>query len=275
MNNKFFISNKNKISKIKKKFLGYHTEITEERIKKFLCMFDVNDMELGLYILEKVTYYKNSKTNTLIKNLSSKLKQQYDAKNDNDVYFCTMSISSGSSTDTILRRLRSVMNMSSSTFDPKFIHLNDLQSEDWKTNRNSRTIIFIDDMIGSGGTVNRLWTGILEYYNCDHKYVVGVLVGYIDMINQLEHITRFEIIVAEKLQDSLHVFDDQNPWFNDQQKKRIKYYCGLAESRKDFKYGYDNSQSLIIFYDNAPNNAIPILHHKSINWKHPLLPRLE
>lgn len=271
MTKSFFQEYDHKIKRLKDKFPGYYPDITESRIKDFIKQFNNDDYGLALKTLEKTRYFSNSKIIKYLRLLTNVLQDEIDLTNTN-VYFCSMSISSGKSTDAIIGKIRKILNMNKREFDWKYLHLRDL--ENLQNDSKHKTIIFADDFIGSGSTIQHLWSTLQNWYNSNHEYYVGVIIGYENIINNIESLTPLKIRYADDLlTDNDRIFHEDNIDFSEDEKKTLKKYCRLVEKRKEYQYGFRNSQSLIIFSENAPNNAIPILHKKSPNWV-PLFPRL-
>ena len=267
----FHSQNKPRIKDLVAKFADYHPPPSSEKLKNFFNQFSLNHMSLGLKVLDHVCYFSHTDTINQIKLLASDLNRKVDFTKPN-VYFSTMSLSSGTSSDTVMREVRHAADMTSAQYSDKFVHLRDLKP--WQDEQDERTIIFVDDFIGSGQTVSHLWNIHDRWYNKRHLYYIGVVVGYEKPIKWIQEEMPFRVICpGDPLAESTRVFHDDNHDFSKKEKTALKKYCKMADDRKDFRYGYQNSQSLVVFYDNAPNNAIPILHHKSEKWKFPPFPR--
>lgn len=267
----FYTQNKNKICNLVEKFVGYHVNVTPKRIKNFLDQFEPEQMNLGLKVLDQVHYFSHECTIKQVKLLVRLLDDEVCLKRGN-VYFCTMSMTSGQSTDSIMRTVRHVANMKSSKYNNRFLFLRDL--EELQNDGDEKTIIFVDDFVGSGNTVCKLWSILSNWYNKNHQYYVGIIAGYKSAINVIEDDTRLTIISSKELEEHCKVFHETNIVFNADEKSALKKYCKIAAGRSNFTYGYKNTQSLVVFYENTPNNTIPILHQKNKNWRFPPFPRL-
>jgi len=123
--NQFVTTNRQKIIELKAKFEGYLIKITNQVINDFLCNFQAKHWEIILKLLKKVDYFSNPKTSQLAKKMGLKIKQATN-QNLDEVYFCPMDSSSGSSADAILRKIRNELRLDSSVFNSKFIHVSDL-----------------------------------------------------------------------------------------------------------------------------------------------------
>lgn len=232
-------------------------------------------MECALKVLEKVNYFSPERTTNQLRLMVELLNSEVTSLRNSNVFFCSMSASAGKSTESILQKVRDLAHMDTRQYDDKFLYLNDL--EQFKNDKARKKIIFVDDFIGSGGTVENLHKFLLSknFYNKHHNYYIGIIVGYENVVDQIETSTPFRIIHAEELlQESSKIFHKDNVDFNTKEKTALKNYCKLVDPRPDYVYGYKNTQSLVIFFENAPNNSIPILHHPTSNWT-PLFPRLE
>ena len=272
---KFYITNRATLNGFTKKFPDYHETVTLERLQDFLNQFSVEHMNLGLRVLEKVDYFSNARTTNKIKSLISSLRQNFNINlKCSNVYFCSMSLSSGTSADTMMRKLRNASNLSSRKYTEKFIHLRSL--EQWKDEHHKKIIIFVDDFIGSGETITNLWNVLQNWYNENHVYYIGVIAGYQSSIKQIEEDLPFKIICAENpFPESTRAFHVDNNNFSKKEKIILKKYCKRADPRRKFVHGYNNTQSLVVFYENTPNNSIPILHHSGECWEFPIFPRME
>jgi len=269
---RFHASNKSRVKILLQRFPDYHTTITKRKIIGYLDQYSQEHMALNLRVLENINYFSHARTIKQLRLLVSLLDTEIGLKNDN-VFFCSMSLSPGKSSDTIIKKVRDIAKLDSRKFDSKFLFLRDLM--DLENNNEHKIIIFVDDFIGSGSTVNRLWNIMQNWHNDSHDYYIGVILGYKSIMDQIEEDYPFTIISAEEpLLENSRVFHSTNSTFTNKEKNILKQYCRKIEPRTEYRYGYYNTQSLVIFYENTPNNTIPILHHMTKKW-HPLFPRLE
>jgi len=269
---RFHKLNRSRISIAHQMFPDYHTLITKSKIKGYLDQFQQEHMELNLRVIENINYFSHTRTTKQLRLLVSLLDSEIGLKNGN-VFFCSMSPSPGKSSDAILKKVRDIAKLDSKKHDSKFLFLRDLKS--LQSDKEHKIIIFLDDFIGSGSTVNRLWNIMQNWRNDSHDYYIGVIIGYKNAIEQIEEDYPYTVISAEEpLLENSRAFHPTNSTFTPKEKNILKQYCKKIEPRTEYRYGYNNTQSLVIFYENAPNNTIPILHHVVKNWR-PLFPRLE
>ena len=314
----FYTKYGEQIGTLRTKFEGYLVTITKQRIKDYLCQFALNDKPAGLKLLQKVDYYSNERINHLTKQLGGILKKETNKKFD-DVYFCPIDASSGSSTDAIIRKLRNFMGMDYEKYDEKFIHVSDLESfaigpeiqitnlheyimhiqnlsdDDISDNErnskindlksqisilqnelkhsNPKTIVFVDDYIGSGNSFKDFWSQIGSYYNENNNYVLATLIAHQQGISSIKSNIPIKIISPTKpIPITAKIFHSKNKQFTKIEKKIIKKYCDQLGFSTQNKYGFMDTQSMTVIYERSSNNILPILYAKTDNWI-PLFPR--
>lgn len=266
---RFFGENKARIAGLARTFGDYREPVTERLLKDYVRQFG-DDAETGLKTLSLVDYFSHQRTVSMVKILIKQLQDRLEIK-DEHVYFSTMSLYPGSSTDYMIRMFRNTSKMGSRKYDGKFLYLANLKDLDRKRRKH---VVFFDDFVGSGSTIERLWAISDRWYSGTHRYYLGIMAGYASKIRQIEDTTPMRVICAESIPEEKRVFHENNADFSSQEKRILKKYCKRVDPRPDYVYGYLNTQSLVVFYDNAPNNAIPILHHATDAWK-PIFPRSE
>ena len=136
-----------------------------------------------------------------------------------------------------------------------------------------KTIVFVDEFIGSGTTVLEFLNNSGSWYSDEHDYHIATLCGHERGITKIqEYNDQLNIIsVMDPLPDSVKLLHEQNNLFSKEEKGILKKYVHQAEPQKLFHYGYKNTQSNIVFYERASNNILPILYSET-NW-YPLFKR--
>ena len=306
------------IGTLRTRFEGYLITITKKRIKDYLCQFALEDKPTGLKLLQKVDYFNNERISHLTKQLGGILKKETNKK-FNNVYFCPIDVSSGSSTDTVIRKLRNFMGMDSEKYDDKFIRVSslgnfaigpeiqisniceqimhthnlsddDITNDDRKSkidNLNSqinslqeeikqtppKTIVFVDDYIGSGKSFKDFWAQIGSYYNENHNYILATLIAHQQGISSIKSDIQIKIVSPTKpIPLSAKIFHSKNKQFTKSEKETIQKYCDQLEFPTQDKYGFMDTQSMAVIYERSSNNILPILYAKTDNWA-PLFPR--
>ena len=314
----FYEKYRSEIGNLSAKFTGYIVTITQQRIKDYLCQFELNDKPVGLKLLQNIDYYSNERISHLTKQLGGVLKNETN-QSFTDVYFCPTDSSSGSSTDVIINKFRNFMGMNDSKYNHKFIHaydlekfvleldiqienlsekissiqnisdadISDIERQDkiadleqqililrqQSLEENRKTIVFIDDYVGSGQSFKCFWATIGSYYNIKYRYILAVLVGHEQGITSIKSDIPIEIILPNKpIPLYAKIFHNENTKLTIDEKKTIQKYCDRMKFPPKHKYGFMDTQSMVVIYARSPNNILPILYGGANNWW-PLFPR--
>jgi hypothetical protein len=156
-----------------------------------------------------------------------------------------------------------------------------------KENARITTLVLIDDFIGSGNTMSGAIKTLKRECGETLKsrnilVVISAICGFSDGLELASRTgselgLRIYTIVADQLSDADKAFSEESKIFqNEGQKietKKIVMEWGNKLQSKN-PLGYDAIQSLIVFYDNCPNNTLPIFYceKQNLNWI-PLFPR--
>ena len=151
-------------------------------------------------------------------------------------------------------------------------------------NRNEQieAIVFVDDIIASGVSTVEYLSQLNE--KCGEllkekqvkvfiSAICGLHMGIENLQNAIEKIPfETEVFVSDYLTESDQCFSEKSEIFSSPQDrgkaKRIALGIGQQIEKKT-PLGFQDSQLLVVFYDNCPNNTLPILWKKpksKINW---------
>lgn len=165
-------------------------------------------------------------------------------------------------------------------------HISDvLQAEE----SNIKAIVFVDDIIASGNSavdflnaLNEQCGELLEKQEI--KIFISAICGLHLGIEKLKDAIKkvpfeAEVIVSDLLTARDQCFSSESEVFSSSDEKneakQIVLEHGKLLQRKQ-PLGYENSQLLVVFHDNCPNNTLPILWYESTRKKHwiPLFKRV-
>ena len=147
--------------------------------------------------------------------------------------------------------------------------------------------IFVDDFVGTGKTLCSLWeeeprklVRLLDRVPGSRAVVLALAALGEGSRNVRESLKkhcsgRARFVVGTE-------FDEQDRCFSEasrvvvlpEQRARLRLFCEETGKRyfpKKFWFGFEDSQSLVIFPDTVPNNSLPILWHDEGEWV-PLFP---
>lgn len=139
-------------------------------------------------------------------------------------------------------------------------------------------IICVDDFIGSGHSASKQINNLMPSFNSHIKdwrdrvlFVYATIVGFEQGIQHLEQQIPPNIMVVsfKTLTEADKAFHPDNTIFETKEERQraydIAYRIGLALQR-DNPLGWEDSQALVVFPDNIPNNTLPIFYRDNIEY---------
>jgi hypothetical protein len=141
--------------------------------------------------------------------------------------------------------------------------------------RSYDVIVFLDDLICTGGQAEKFWNQLQLILNKENapQIILAVAVGFESGLKHVKASTGFKVIVADLVKESDMPFSESSMVF--ESKSEQKNARDIAEKYgwmlcPKHPLGYNCSQALIGFFYATPNNTLPIFWSTN-NWK-PLLP---
>lgn len=260
MTEEFFEANDTQIRDLSVKFTGYTVQIDHLAIRRWLRQFDLNDMALGLKLLEYIDYHSPDRMIrecTLLQNQINALPEGFNLGNS---YFAGFS-RAGHSSGIMLERYRLANNFASPRYDEHFIYLSSLSLF---FNKRNAKFFFIEDFAGTGDSTIQLWNEIRDFVpNPDNVYLL-LCVTHDEARRRIASDTPLTIIPNKVLFNADKILSPQNTFFSNDEKNKLRAYCEKAGSEP---LGYGDSQSNVVFFYRAPNNIISILRANNNNWK--------
>ncbi|MFH4630858.1 ATP-binding protein [Vibrio alginolyticus] len=143
-----------------------------------------------------------------------------------------------------------------------------------ESNNEISAIVFIDDILATGGSIisgiNELKEQCGEIIS-ERKIVVvigvicGVSEGYENILRQ-DFGFEVETVVCDVLPSECKVFSEASEVFTEREERQYaQSICTKygSQLQKMHPLGYQDSQLLVVFKDNCPNNSLPILWSSS------------
>ena len=231
-------------------------------IEKWLRCFSPSEFDDAFLILKKIQYHDSHMVDTYIEGLSRELKNVFGSEDLTNIRFFPLGESPASSGGNFLYSYRKELGLSESVFP--YTPLNETDLSDVKA------LVFFDDIIGSGHQAVKFAKRNLQDIKID-KYYVSFLAfeeGY-RKVNEKRCFK--QVIVHNIISDELRAFSTNSQVFPDKDtRERIKILCTkYGEKLYEHPLGYDNSQALIVFPHNTPNNTLPIIWASDKNEKKP------
>lgn len=224
--------------------------------------------EILLKLLESYNYYSREKVNEILKSIYLKI-EELELPKQRTIYSRIEKGHKINSSSNLLEEFKIINNISNNySHDITKMGVNELTEID--------CIVFLDDIIGSGNTVVKflkankekiqdktIFLFCIEIMKCGKKNIED----YLKTIN-CEHII-FSHVETEKAFSNNGIFKDASLT---NRKKLYDFEKNKIKVGKNYVLGYDESEALVTFYRNTPNNTIGSYWYKNENWT-PLFPR--
>lgn len=237
------------ISQIKKR----SGKISQKEIEEWLLNFDNSeDRKVALKLLDKLSFVTYEDLKTLSKTLLNKITSQLNLNIENCAFAPIGGITSGST------HILKIFQEENSLKEKLFSDLEKLSNPTQK-----KPLILLDDFIGSGNTFckwfeNDKMAKKIRTMNYDIYYCV--LTAFEKGIKKIEEKTKIKTIFGYLYEQEAHQVRE-GKLFNEKDKAEVEKLMKKYESRlpHDYIWGYDDSQLLVAFQGNIPNNSISIL----------------
>ncbi len=237
-------------------------EEKKAEIEKWLHRFLLSEFDDAFLILERIQYHDSHTVDGYMEGLSGEMKKIFD--NDlSEILFYPLGESPSSSGGNLLYSYRKDLGLPESSFP--YVPLKDIDLT------GKKAIIFFDDIIGSGNQAVKFAAKHLKNIKIDKYYVA--LMAFEKGIENVRNNGGFKkVIVHETISEELRAFSPGSQVFPDADtRERIKRLCEKygKELYPKHPLGYDDSQALIVFPHNTPNNTLPIIWASEKNEKEP------
>jgi len=234
-------------------------DFKRSQIKKWLNNFKPSEIEDAIKLLESVQYKDDHSIRDSILNLAKEIKNIF--KNDlNNVKFYPLGESPSSSGGMYLYDYRKYLGLSEDNFP--YSSFNDNIS-------TTDILVFFDDMIGSGNQATNFAKNKLQNIKNDVYYIS--IFAYETGLKRVIDSNYFKQVLCDQiLTDEEKAFNDKSFVFEDfETRERLKSLCVKYGKILYPKHplGYDDSQSLLVFPHNTPNNTLPIYWASENNEK--------
>lgn len=235
------------------------TVISQDKIESWLLNFKTTkDRKTALKLLDKLIYITYNDLRTFVRSAYGSL---LDFIHANDLTNCYISpigkLTSGST------HLAKIFEEENGIDDNLVISFENLKS---LTEIKDKTLVLIDDFIGSGSTYISWYNENRSKLTNFSKVIYVSATGLQKGINNIKNETKTEIICANIFDEDEQVID--GALFNLEDKQMIKELIEKYSSRigSKYMYGHGNCQLLLAFEYNIPNSSIGILWWSKNNW---------
>lgn len=240
-----------------------------QRLEQFILQVEEDDEDLREIILtltKHFNYYSRTKVNKILSEFYTKIYNDLELVEDRTIY-SKIDLKSQieiDSSNTILEEYK-ILNQIPNDFALNFALLSQKQL------MQIENVIIFDDIIGSGKTLITFLTENIEKIRGTrikvYMFCFVILEGALNKVNQfvIENNINVEIFyhsIQSKAFKKNYIFNEPGDNINERK-------VGLHELSRKMQYvlGYNNSQALVAFYRNTPNNTLPTFWWKSNRWE--------
>lgn len=214
-------------------------------VNAWLHNFDAPEIPIIYHLLHRVNLQGDDEINNCLDKISDQMRKDF-GENINKIRIHALGESPASSGAPYLYSLRKKLGLAEKHFPNK----------PNKSPGNSIAYVFIDDFIGSGRQATRYFEDRLATISIPMHYYS--LYGYKKGIDYIKEKTPFKVYVGEELNSTNKIFSDSTDFPFKEECREIALKYGLRLYPKH-PLGYEDSQSMICFKTNCPNNTLPII----------------
>ncbi len=231
----------------------------KSQIKLWLSNFRPSQINDAILILSKIQYKDEHMIRGAITQLAKEIKNIFQ-DDLSFIKFFPLGESPSSSGGMYLYDYKKELSLSEDNFP----------YNDFRSNlANSKAFVFFDDIIGSGKQATKFANTNLKNLGIKSYYVV--LFAFEAGLRKVKKEACFEeVICGAILSDEERAFHDCSQVFTDANlREKLKKLCESYGKRLFPRHplGYDDSQALLSFPHNTPNNTLPIIWASTENEK--------
>lgn len=173
----------------------------------------------------------------------------------------------GESGPHMVRLFREANRLNAPKYDSLFVTIRELPSLKLTA---ADTVVFIDDISGSGDQVCRLWPTIQELMASEARPILLLTAVTYRAVERIGKETELEVHFRDLLGSDRDFFHVDFLGFSPEEKEVIATYCARADGAKP--KGYGDCGLLYVLAHKTPNNCLPIVHAYKPEWRG-VLPR--
>lgn len=251
----------------------WNEKTRKAEVEKWLENFNENERTYALYILSKFTFYKNEEIEWLARSAYNLLHHEFsfdlEKKNNSQVNVRDYILSNTrffpmgghtATSGTMLQYGFSKIN--------KLPRTSFLESLD-NIPANVHEIVFIDDILASGDETERYWDDVIS--NIQKDDLVLYYIPYLGLtagVDRAKQQTKLKVMPVITISKMNQVFSNESIYFQDPSLKSSCRRICQKHGKNIFPtgpLGFGDSQLLIGFEHNIPDNTLPIIW-KSNGW---------
>ena len=234
-----------------------------DQFEDWLMQIPADSREIVKTLIFNMSYYSNATSNKWLEMLHKELLKQENVTNDNTIYAFLKSPDGLSNSSNDYWTNYKAINRINSNLCVE--NLDAIYPEQWELIDN---IVFIDDFSGTGNTFIKELEKRPTTYSGKRIFFIALNVMQlaIDKINEFADEYDIKIIfLVSKIQ---HKAFERNLFTNDNEaKNNIAEMSTALGIPSNHILGYEETESLVSFYNNTPNNTLGFIRYDTQDYK--------
>ena len=234
----------------------------DENFESWLKQIPTENQALVLTLVQHLEYYSHKAINKWLAELHKQLIEQASISDENTIFaFIKSEYGKSNSSNDYWTEYKAINRINTNIC---IENLEVLDSDDWSFIEN---IVFIDDFSGTGESfIKELRKDVDRYKNKSIYFItIDIMYSAISAIEQFASENDLKIFVLSSFKQEKAFERDL---FDDNETSEAE----LVSVSKRFKIpereilGFKNSQALVAFYNNTPNNTLGIVRYATENY---------
>ncbi|MBR3882496.1 MAG: hypothetical protein IKJ36_04425 [Clostridia bacterium] len=245
------------------------SENFNQKYNEWIKTIPLENRELIYKLLEKFNYYGHVSVNTYFKKLYLNIVEKYNIDNNETMY--TFIKKNDSSFNSSMGYAYEFMRINKISAKNSVLELRDLKSKEIEQIKN---IVLIDDYSGSGNSIIKYIKKYNDIFSEKNVYILLVSMSENADRHIIEELKEYKInIIFEVMNIEKKAFSDVN-FCKEEISRRKEEFELISRAKKipNYIFGRYNTEALISFYNNTPNNTLNLFWEKT-SQNDPLFPR--
>ncbi|WP_428248400.1 phosphoribosyltransferase-like protein [Ferrovibrio sp.] len=247
-----------------RKFSVYRRPPSRQDIQAWLGLFKYEDQTIAIRILDNLLLVSETNIQTGYRSALQGMEGWHGnaRQRTGRWYFCGYAKDTHESGQTMLRMFAEANRLQQESHRSMFVSPRELPqlkltAED--------TLIFVDDVSGSGNQVVHYWPTMLELIASEARAFLVLTAVTQTALAAINANTELEVVAQYVIDHSGNVFHDDCKFLTAAEKKKLLAYCQMADAKNP--QGYGNCGLLLVLSHKTPNNTIPVIYCHHDGWQ--------
>ncbi|MCW0234258.1 MAG: hypothetical protein OJJ21_11725 [Ferrovibrio sp.] len=252
------------------KFAIYRRQPTGEHISAWLNLFDEDDQGFAIRILDNLKLISDHDIHTGHRAGLTQVPDWHENANNRTGkwYFCGYAHSGAKSGHAMLHKFAEANRLNGDNQRDMFVTPHELPKLKLTA---ADTVVFVDDVSGSGNQVIEYWDTISELIASEARTFLILTAATERALARIAEETELKVIAHHVIDHTGNIFHDDCNLLDADEKAKLLAYCMKAD--KKVPKGYGDCGLLLVLSHKTPNNTIPVIHAWKPKWKG-LFPRI-